>query len=214
MNIILLGAPGAGKGTQASRLKRKHHFEHLATGDMLRSEVSHNTQLGMRVKSVMESGQLVSDDLILELIERHVHSAGDRIVFDGYPRNISQAESLNKVMSAQHRSIDKVILIDVGESELIERICGRFTCIQCLTGYHTQFKPTKVEGVCDICGSTDFSRRSDDDVETIKSRLEIFRRDTETVLPYYDQKGLLFKIEGRSNMDEVTDQIENVLGIV
>jgi adenylate kinase len=117
-------------------------------------------------------------------------------------------------MSGFDRCINKVILIDVGELDLIERICGRFTCSQCLTGYHTQFKPTKVEGVCDVCGSTEFSRRSDDDVETIKSRLEIFRRDTETVLPYYDRKGLLFKIEGRSNIDEVTDQIEKVLRIV
>ena len=214
MNIILLGAPGAGKGTQAARLKRKHHFDHLATGDMLRSEVAQNSEIGVRVKSVMESGQLVSDDLILEMIERYVRKAGSRIVFDGYPRNISQAESLNRVMSDQNRSIDGVILIDVGEAELVERICGRFTCSQCLTGYHTQFKPTKVDGVCDVCGSTEFSRRSDDDVKTVKSRLEIFRRDTETVLPYYDQKGLLYKIEGRSNMDEVTDQIEKVLGIV
>lgn len=214
MNIILLGAPGAGKGTQASRLKRKHHFVHLATGDMLRLEVSRNTEIGKRVKSVMERGLLVSDDLILEMIEQQVQQAASRIAFDGYPRNISQAESLDKLMSAHDRRIDKVILIDVGESELIERICGRFTCSQCLTGYHTQFKPTKVDGVCDVCGSTDFSKRSDDDVETIKSRLEIFRRDTETVLPYYDQKGLLYKVEGRSNIDEVTDQIEKVLGIV
>lgn len=213
MNIVLLGAPGAGKGTQASWLHVHHGFSHLSTGDMLRSQVASSTPLGEKVKAVMESGGLVPDSIMLELIASAIQSNRGSFVLDGYPRTISQAESLDKVLGELNVALDKVILIEVNEGELVKRVGGRFTCQQCLTGYHTEFKPTRTLGVCDVCGSTEFVRRSDDSVDTIKARLEIFRRETEMIIPYYEQRSLLARVNGMVDIDEVTANVEKLLGI-
>lgn len=214
MNVIILGAPGAGKGTQARRLQDWHGLLHLSTGDMLRAQVQAGTDLGLKVKSIMDTGAFVSDDIMLELIAEQIRLVESNFVLDGFPRNLSQAESLDRIFSKQGIAIDAVLLIEVDESKLTQRILGRFTCQGCLTGYHDQFKPTKVPGICDVCGGTEFLRRSDDSAQTIASRLEVFHRETASMLPYYEQRGLLRKVDGMVDIEDVTAQVEQSLGLI
>ena len=213
MNVIILGAPGAGKGTQARRLQDWHGLAHLSTGDMLRAQVQAQSELGVRIRSIMEAGAFVSDEIMLELISQQISQIKCDFVLDGFPRNLAQAESLEKILSNLGVAIDAVLLIEVEESKLTNRILGRFTCQECLTGYNDQFKPTKVPGVCDICGGTEFLRRSDASAQTIAARLDLFRRETATILPFYEQRGLLKRVDGMVDIEDVTVQVEKSLGL-
>ena len=214
MNVIILGAPGAGKGTQARRLQDWHGLTHLSTGDMLRAQIHDKTDLGLKIKGIIDSGAFVSDDIMLELISTEIAAIQSNFVLDGFPRNLHQAESLERILSKLGIAIDAVLLIEVDESKLTQRILGRFTCQECLTGYHDQFKPTKVPGVCDVCGGKEFLRRSDDSAQTVASRLEIFQRETASILPYYEQRGLLRRVDGMVDIKDVTSQVEKSLGLV
>lgn len=214
MNIILLGAPGAGKGTQAKRLEERYGLLHLSTGDILRYEVAQGSETGKAVQKIIESGCLVPDDIMIKLLGERIKNAPNGVILDGFPRNLAQAQALEELKKKQDFAIDWVILIQANEEELIRRIAGRYSCAQCNAGYHDEFKPTREKGRCDICGSTTFVRRKDDTPETVKGRLEIYRSETQTVLPFYEKQNLLKKVDGMADIDEVTSQIEKALKIV
>src|SRR5689334_14959014 len=191
LNIILLGPPGAGKGTQAARLQATRGMIQLSTGDMLREAVAAGTPVGLKAKAVMERGELVSDAIVSALIgERLDASAGMGAIFDGFPRTKHQAEALEILLAERGRHLDYVIELAVDEEELVKRITGRFTCARCGTGYHDTFRPTKESGVCDNCGSIDFKRRPDDNEQTVRTRMAEYRAKTAPILPYYESKGL------------------------
>jgi adenylate kinase len=212
MNIILLGPPGAGKGTQAARLQAGRGMIQLSTGDMLREAVATGSAVGLQAKAVMEKGELVSDAIVSALIgERLDSSAGAGAIFDGYPRTQAQAEALDLLLSGRGRKLDHVIELVVDEDELVKRITGRFTCAKCGTGYHDTFRPTAVPGVCDVCGSTEFKRRKDDNEETVRTRMAEYRAKTAPILPYYEQRGLVRRVDGMASVDEVAAQIDAIL---
>jgi len=213
MNIILLGPPGAGKGTQAQRLQNEVGMVQLSTGDMLRAAVKSGSPLGLKAKGIMEAGQLVPDDLMVGLIEDRIAQpdAAKGFILDGFPRTAAQAEALDTMLAKSGKKLDEVIEMEVDEAALTERVVGRFTCARCGTGYHDKFKRPKVEGVCDVCGSKEFTRRKDDNAETMKARMAAYRAQTEPLLPYYRAKGILKKVDGMAAMDEVYRQIRAVL---
>jgi adenylate kinase len=212
MNIILLGPPGAGKGTQAARLQANRGMIQLSTGDMLREAVAAGTPVGLKAKEVMARGELVSDAIVSALIgERLDASAEQGAIFDGFPRTKHQAEALEILLAERGRNLDHVIELDVDENELVKRIIGRFSCAKCGTGYHDQFRPTKVEGVCDMCGSTEFKRRPDDNEQTVRTRMAEYRAKTAPILPYYEAKGLIRHVDGMASMDDVAAQIDAIL---
>jgi adenylate kinase len=212
MNIILLGPPGAGKGTQAARLQANRGMIQLSTGDMLREAVAAGTPVGLKAKEVMARGELVSDAIVSALIgERLDGSAGKGAIFDGFPRTKHQAEALELLLGERGRKLDYVIELVVDEDELVKRITGRFTCAKCGTGYHESFRPTKVAGVCDSCGSTEFKRRPDDNEQTVRTRMAEYRAKTAPILPYYEAKGLVRRVDGMQAVDEVAAQIDAVL---
>ncbi|OJW71197.1 MAG: adenylate kinase [Sphingomonadales bacterium 63-6] len=214
MNIILLGPPGAGKGTQAKRLVERHGMRQLSTGDMLRAAVKAETPTGLRVKAVMEAGELVSDEIVSALISDELEAMGKDIgaIFDGYPRTAEQARSLDDILSAHGRKLDSVIELEVNEDALVERITGRFTCAKCGQGYHDKFERPKVEGVCDKCGSTEFKRRPDDNEETVRTRMAEYRAKTAPILPIYEARGIVSRVDGMADIDVVTAEIEKILG--
>lgn len=216
MRLILLGPPGAGKGTQAKRLEETRGLVQLSTGDMLRAAVASGSPLGQQAKRVMEAGELMPDEIIIDMIAERIEKPDCRrgFVLDGFPRTTRQAAALDDMLARKNASLDRVIEIAVDEGALIERISGRFSCAKCGTGYHDKFKRPKVEGVCDVCGSTEFSRRKDDNAETVAARLEAYRAQTAPILPYYRERSLLRQVDGMADMDEVTRQIEAVLGAV
>jgi adenylate kinase len=190
MNIILLGPPGAGKGTQATRLQATRGMVQLSTGDMLREAVAAGTPVGLKAKEIMARGELVSDAIVSALIgERLDASAGKGAIFDGFPRTGHQAEALEILLAQRGRKLDYVIELAVDEDELVRRICGRFTCANCGAPYHDEFKQPQVEGVCDVCGSTQFKRRPDDNEATVRTRMAEYRAKTAPILPYYEQRG-------------------------
>jgi adenylate kinase len=212
MNIILLGPPGAGKGTQAARLQANRGMIQLSTGDMLREAVAAGTPVGLKAKEVMARGELVSDAIVSALIgERLDGSAGKGAIFDGFPRTKHQAEALELLLGERGRKLDYVIELVVDEDELVKRITGRFTCAKCGTGYHESFRPTKMVGVCDSCGSTEFKRRPDDNEQTVRTRMAEYRAKTAPILPYYEAKGLVRRVDGMQAVDEVAAQIDAVL---
>jgi adenylate kinase len=214
MNIILLGPPGAGKGTQASRLVAERDMVQLSTGDMLRAAVKAGTPVGLRAKAVMDAGELVSDDIVDGLIGDKLDDMGaaQGAIFDGYPRTAAQAESLDRILAARNRILDHVIELEVDEDALVDRITGRYTCAKCGTGYHDRYATPKVEGVCDTCGSTEFKRRPDDNAETVRTRMAEYRAKTAPILPIYEARGLLHRIDGMADIEHVSAAIEKILG--
>ena len=221
MNIILLGPPGAGKGTQAARLVERYGMRQLSTGDMLRAAVKAETPTGLKVKAIMEAGELVSDAIVSALISEELVALPQTvgIIFDGYPRTAAQAQQLDEILARHHRKLDRVIELDVDEDALVERITGRFTCAHCGTGYHDKFKLPKNAHHgdeplrCDHCGSTEFKRRPDDNEETVRTRMAEYRAKTAPILPIYEARGIVSRVDGMADIDEVTDQIERVLSL-
>src|SRR3954469_874285 len=212
MNIILLGPPGAGKGTQASRLEVERGMVQLSTGDMLRQAVAAGTPVGLKAKEVMARGELVSDAIVSALIgERLDAPAKQGAIFDGFPRTRHQAEALEILLDERGRHLDYVIELVVDEDELVKRITGRFTCAKCGTGYHDSFRQPKVSGVCDACGSTEFKRRPDDNEQTVRTRMAEYRAKTEPILPYYREKDLVRQVDGMASIEEVAAQIDAIL---
>ncbi len=213
MNIILLGPPGAGKGTQASRLEADRGMVQLSTGDMLRAAVKSGTPVGLQAKAVMEAGELVSDAIVSGIIGERLDQPDTArgVIFDGYPRTAAQADQLDALLAARGRALDKVIELEVDEDALVERIVGRFTCGNCGTGYHDKFKLPKVAGICDVCGATEFKRRPDDNEATVRTRMAEYRAKTEPIIPIYAKRGLLGRVDGMGEMDAVTRDIEAML---
>jgi adenylate kinase len=212
LNIILLGPPGAGKGTQAQRLQAERGMVQLSTGDMLRAAVACGSPVGLKAKAVMEAGELVSDAIVSALIGERLDDMGEAgAIFDGYPRTKAQAEALDLLLAERGRSLDHVIELCVDEDALVERITGRFTCAVCGAGYHDAFKRPKVEGTCDVCGSHEFKRRPDDNEETVRTRLAEYRTKTAPILPYYKERGLHRCVDGMGSVDDVAAEIDAIL---
>lgn len=214
LNIILLGPPGAGKGTQAARLVAERGMVQLSTGDMLRAAVKAGTPVGLEAKAVMERGELVSDGIVSALIDEALAAtpAETGVIFDGYPRTAAQAESLDRLLAKHGRRLDHVIELEVDEEALVDRITGRFTCATCGEGYHDRAKPPRVAGVCDRCGGTEFRRRPDDTAETVRTRMAEYRAKTAPILPIYAARGLVRGIDGMADMDGVAAAIGKLLG--
>lgn len=213
MNIILLGPPGAGKGTQASRLVEQYGMRQLSTGDMLRAAVKAGTPVGLEAKAVMERGELVSDEIVSALIDDELRAMGAETgaIFDGYPRTKQQAKSLEEILASHGRTLDHVIELEVNEDALVDRITGRFTCANCGANYHDRHKLPAVEGVCDKCGSTEFKRRPDDNEETVRMRMQEYRAKTAPILPVYDEQGIVSRVDGMASIEDVTSSLDAIL---
>ncbi len=212
MNIILLGPPGAGKGTQATNLETRHAMLQLSTGDMLRETRKADTELGRRVADVMDSGGLVSDEIVSAMIDAKLasmaHDTG--AIFDGYPRTEAQAHALDEILAKNGRQLDHVIELAVDEDALVDRITGRFTCASCGEGYHERYKTPAVEGVCDKCGATEFKRRPDDNEETVRTRMQEYRAKTAPILPIYEARGIVSRVDGMASIGDVADALDAI----
>lgn len=212
MNIVLLGPPGAGKGTQAKRLESKHNMVQLSTGEMLRQVAASGSELGKEAKRVMDAGRLMPDELMVRLIAEKIdQDRRDGFILDGFPRTVRQAECLDQMLAKKGLKLDAVIEMKVDEEALIERITGRFSCSTCGAGYHDKFQRPEVDGVCDFCGGTEFTRRADDNEETVRARMDAYKRQTAPILPYYREKGILRTIDGMASIDAIGEEIEATL---
>jgi adenylate kinase len=213
MNIILLGPPGAGKGTQAARLVERYGMRQLSTGDMLRAAVAAQTPVGLRAKAVMDRGELVSDEIVSALIDAELAAMGEGTgaIFDGYPRTAEQATQLGEILAGHGRALDHVIELEVDEDALVDRITGRFSCASCGAGYHDRYKLPVVAGTCDRCGSTDFTRRKDDNEATVRTRMAEYRAKTAPILPIYDAQGIVSRVDGMADMDTVSAKIDAII---
>lgn len=213
MKLILLGPPGAGKGTQSKLLETRYGIAQISTGDMLRAEVKAGSPIGLEAQTIMDTGRLVSDDLIIRMIGERIGrpDCARGFILDGFPRTVSQATALDRLLHESDVDLDAVVELKVDEAVLAERISGRFSCAKCGNGYHDTFKQPKHQGSCDICDSTEFTRRADDNVETVHARLGAYNAQTAPILPYYRCKDRLFSVDGMAEMEEVERQIEAVL---
>jgi adenylate kinase len=213
VNLILLGPPGAGKGTQAVRIQECYGIVQISTGDMLRAAVAKGSDLGKQAQSIMERGELVPDDIIVGMISRRIEAAdcANGFILDGFPRTVAQAEALNQMLEEKGLVLDHVVEIRADEEALVERITGRFTCTNCGEGYHDLFKRPKAEGRCDRCGGAEFSRREDDNEKTVRARLTAYREQTAPLLDYYKNTGKLVSVDGMAGIDQVAQQIKTLL---
>jgi adenylate kinase len=214
MNLILLGPPGAGKGTQAKRLEQSRGLVQLATGDMVRAAIASGSELGRRIRAIYDAGRLVPDDIIIAMIAERIAApdTAPGFILDGFPRTVPQAEALDRMLAEHGRKLDHVILIEVDEETLIDRLSGRFSCEQCGATYNEILNPPQVEGECDDCGPTSFVRRADDRPEALATRFAAYRDQTAPILPYYRDRGILRTVDGMADIDEVTRQIEQIIG--
>ena len=213
MRLLLLGPPGAGKGTQAQELERRHNLIQLSTGEMLRETIGSGSELGNEIKAIIDSGALVSDEIMIRMISERIAEPDceNGFILDGFPRTTAQAEALDAMLAEKGMTLDHVIEMAVDADVLAKRIGGRFSCAKCGAGYHDEFQKTKKDGVCDHCGSTEFSRRSDDNAETVKARLDAYEKQTAPLLPFYREKGQLKTVDALADIDEVTRQLEDIL---
>ena len=213
MNIILLGPPGAGKGTQARILVERDGMVQLSTGDMLRAAVSAGTEVGRKADAVMKAGGLVSDEIVVGVVDERLDQPdiANGVIFDGFPRTTPQAEALDRLLADKGMSLDAVVNMEVDDAAMVDRISGRYTCANCGEGYHdTQKRPAK-DGVCDKCGSTEFKRRKDDNAETVASRLKEYHAETAPLIEYYSTTGKLRSVDGMADIDKVTAAIKAAL---
>jgi adenylate kinase len=213
MNLILLGPPGCGKGTQAKRLEEHYGLIQLSTGEMLRAEVAAGTDVGREADAIMKAGKLVPDSMIIRMLADRMSRASDGkgFILDGFPRTIPQAQALDDILAENDLALDGVVSIEVDDEAMVERITGRFSCAKCGAGYHDRFSPLKTPGICDVCGGTEFSRRKDDNAETVRTRLRAYHVQTEPIIAHYGQMGLVSAVDGMGSIDEVTENIRTTV---
>jgi len=213
MNLLLLGPPGSGKGTQAKRLEEKYGLIQLSTGEMLRAAAKAGSETGKKAEAIMKTGKLVPDEVVIAIIAERIDQPDCKrgFVLDGFPRTTAQAEALDRMLAQKHLTLDHVIELKVDEAVIARRIVGRYSCANCGAGYHDEFQKPKTPGVCDVCGGTNFTRRADDSAETVASRLAAYRASTAPILPYYARKSVLKRVDGMAPIDQVTKEIEAIL---
>ena len=213
MNIILLGPPGAGKGTQAKLIEDRHGMKQLSTGEMLRAAAAAGTETGLRAKAIIDRGELVSDDIVVGIIADRLEAPDLKkgFILDGFPRNTAQAKALDQMLGSKGLKLDAVIEMAVDDEALVDRITGRYTCAKCGKGYHDRFEKPRKEGICDVCGGTEFTRRADDNEATVRDRLSVYNKQTAPLVAYYGERGTLKTVDGMAPIGEVSRQIEEVL---